>query len=127
MSVGIFNEIPLALLLLVLELFPLPSPLPKDPRVGMLCLTNGFDCCCSGDNSPAVVVCCLVPLPESITIFEEPVDADSPVDCSRGLVSWVRREAEAVDVVCFRGRRNVADRVTWGLLSDDCKRTRNLE
>ena len=33
--------------------------------------------------------------------------------CSRGLLSWVLSEPEAVVVVCLlRGRRNVAERVT---------------
>lgn len=104
-----FNEFssrigPDRMLLLVLELFPRACPPPRGPRVGMLCLADEFGCCCSWANSPAVVICCFAPLPESITNFEEPDDADSPVDCSRGLVSWVRTEDEAVDVVCFRGR-----------------------
>lgn len=132
LSVGILNEIPLRLdvvwmLLLLLELFPLPCPLPSDPNVGMFCFVDELECCCSCANSPAVEVCCFGPLPVSITIFEVPVGAASPVDWRRGLVSWERREEEAVVVVCFSGRRKVADRVTWGLLSEDCEMRYNIQ
>lgn len=127
-SVGILNKIPFepVLLLLLLELFPLTSPPPKDPKVGMFCFVG---CCCSWASSPAEVLCCFVPLPVNITIFEDPEVADSPVDWRRGLVNCDRREVEAVVVVCLSGRRKVAERVTWGLLSDGCKEinTRHLK
>lgn len=131
LSVGILNKVPFELdavwvLLLLLELFPLSCPLPRDPNIGMLCFVDELCCCCSCAKSPAFVVCCFVPLPVSNTIFEGPEVAESPVDWSRGLVSWERKEDEAVEVVCFSGRRNVVERVTWGLLSDACKKIKWL-
>ena len=113
------NAIPFELvLLLLLELFPLTCAPPRDPKVGMLCFVG---CCWSWANSPAEELCCFVPLPVSITIFEGPEVAESPVDWRRGLVSCERSEEAAVVVVCLSGRRKVAERVTWGLLSDNCK------
>lgn len=112
-----FNDSPLAvwMLLLLLELL---VPL-REPRVGMLCLVEGAVCCCIWESSVVVLVCGFVPLPVSITIFEVPEVVESPVDWRRGLVSCERNEDEAVEVVCFRGRRKVAERVTCGLLIDN--------
>ena len=64
--------------------------------------------------------CCVVPSRGSVEAAREGEGALAA--CSRGLLSWDLSEAPtdvAVVVVCLlRGRRNVADRVTWGLDSD---------
>ena len=65
----------------------------------------------------------MVPSRGSVEAAREEGDGEGALAaCSRGLLSWDLSEAPtdvAVVVVCLlRGRRNVADRVTWGLDSD---------